>query len=286
MLEKTTIFSKKKLSELKLARKNSHKGENGKVLVIGGSSLFHSASLWAAELLAHFVDMVFYYSPYLMNQALMFKSKQNFRNGIVIGEADLENYCLEADVILIGPGMKRQGEHGDVEGQLTHELTNRLLKKYPDKKFVVDAGALQELELANLQKTHLLTPQWKEFGNLFPEFLGDFGRLLSAYPANYLIKKMGVDYCLSWQHPEEIVKIEAGNEGLTKGGTGDLLAALVAAFYVKNEALLASASASFVLNKTADFLYQSEGPFYTSTRLLAEIPRTFWRLLKELESES
>jgi hydroxyethylthiazole kinase-like uncharacterized protein yjeF len=286
MPEKTTSFSKKRLSELKLSRKDSHKGENGKVLVIGGSSLFHSASLWAAELLAHFVDMVFYYSPYSMNQTLMLRNKQNFRNGIVIGEADLENYCLEADVILIGPGMKRQGEHQDVEGKLTHELTNRLLKKYPDKKFVVDAGALQELELANLQKTHLLTPQWKEFGNLFPEFLGDFGRLLSAYPANYLIKKMGVDYCFSWEHPDAIVKIEAGNEGLTKGGTGDLLAALVAAFYVKNEALLASASASFVLNKTADFLYQSEGPFYTSTRLLAEIPRVFWKLLKELEPES
>jgi len=273
------IFEKTLLKDLKLPQKNSHKGENGKVLVIGGSSLFHSASLWAAELLAYFVDMVFYYSPYSANQTLMLENKKNFRNGIVIGDNDLENYCQEADVILIGPGMKRQGMEHDPEGKLTHELTNRLLKNYPKKKIVIDAGALQELDLANLQKTHLLTPQWTEFSNLFPKYLTDFSGLLQAYPANYLIKKSGVDYCLSWERPEVTVKIVAGNEGLTKGGTGDLLAGLSAALYVKNPALLAASSASYVLNKAADFLYRSQGPFYSTTQLLTEIPRVFWRLL-------
>jgi len=272
-------FDSKDLVRLKLPQSNSHKGENGKVLIIGGSSLFHSASIWAAELLAYFVDMVFYYSPHPTNQTLMLENKRRFRNGIVISETDLANYCQEAGVILIGPGMKRQGKHKDPEGVLTHTLTNRLLRQYPEKKFVIDAGALQELELSNLKKSHLLTPQWTEYSNLFPQFQEDFSGLLGHYPASYLIKKSGVDYCLSWEQPQTIVRIEAGNEGLTKGGTGDLLAGLTAAFYVKNPALLSATCASYVLNKAADYLYQSQGPFYSTTQLLAEVPRIFWKSL-------
>jgi len=48
------------LSKLRLPKSNSHKGQNGRVLIIGGSSLFHSASLWATEVASHFCDMVHY----------------------------------------------------------------------------------------------------------------------------------------------------------------------------------------------------------------------------------
>ncbi|MEK6952481.1 MAG: hypothetical protein AABX29_05690, partial [Nanoarchaeota archaeon] len=46
--------------KFKLPKKDVHKGDNGKVLIIGGSSLFHSASIWAAEMASHIVDMVHY----------------------------------------------------------------------------------------------------------------------------------------------------------------------------------------------------------------------------------
>ena len=39
---------------------DSHKGENGKVMIIGGSKLFHAASLWPLEIASKIVDMVFY----------------------------------------------------------------------------------------------------------------------------------------------------------------------------------------------------------------------------------
>jgi len=281
MENREVIFGKAMLKELNLPHKDSHKGENGRVLVIGGSSLFHSASLWAAQLLAYFVDMVFYYSPYSLNRSLMLANKKHFQNGIVLSETDLDSYCLEADVILIGPGMKRRGKENDPEGVLTRKLTNSLLRKYPHKKIVIDAGALQELDLVNLQKSYLLTPQWREFSNLFPRYRENFSGLLAKYPANYLIKKSGVDYGLSWEEPEKRIKISAGNEGLTKGGTGDLLAALCAAFYVKNPALLAAASASYTLNKTAELLFESQGPFYSTTQLLEKIPLVFWSLLSD-----
>jgi NAD(P)H-hydrate repair Nnr-like enzyme with NAD(P)H-hydrate dehydratase domain len=85
----------------------SHKGENGKLLIIGGSHLFHAASKWSLDIASKFVDMVFYASTPENNQ-LIKEAKQNFWNGIVVPRAELENYLKEADCILIGPGMERQ----------------------------------------------------------------------------------------------------------------------------------------------------------------------------------
>lgn len=273
---KTTSFSKTQFKKLILPESKSHKGENGRVLVIGGSSLFHSASLWAAELLAHFADLVFYYSPALINRQLFLGVKRQFRNGIVVDERDLDAYIHEAEVVLLGPGLMRAGP----EGKLAHDLTNKLLAEFPAKKIVLDAGALQQLETKIIRPPFILTPHWGEFTHLFPQYLENFDRLIKNHPATYLIKKSGIDYIVSHEHPNEIIKVQMGNEGLTKGGTGDLLAALTAAFYVKNPASLAAGAASYLLNTTADDLYQEQGPFYTTTELLNRIPPSCWRLLK------
>lgn len=277
---KTIEFSSPSLQKLALPQPKSHKGENGRVLVIGGSSLFHSASLWAAELLAHFVDLVFYFSPEADNHTLFLKNKERFRNGIVVEKKDLDNYLEEADAVLIGPGLRRRGVEGHNEGKLTGKLTNRLLQKYPNKKWVIDAGALQELEVKNIHPQQILTPHWNEFISLFPGYENNFSKLITDYPAAYLIKHSGIDYCLSQSDPGAVIRVEAGNEGLTKGGTGDLLAALVAALYVKNTPLLSVSAASYILNKTAEKLYSSVGPFFTTSELLTEIPEVFWNLLK------
>jgi len=273
---KTREFLIKELGLLNLPTRKSHKGDHGRVLVLGGSSLFHSASLWAAELLAHFVDLVFYYSPFFGNQQLALNLKKQFRNGIVIIEKDLDSYIQEADVILLGPGMMRQGK----EGILTERLVNDLLIKHPQKKIVIDAGALQRLNISKIQPQHLLTPHWQEFQQLFPRNSLQNPDFLTKHPANYLIKKQGIDYILSWEKPKELIRVNLGNEGLTKGGSGDLLAALACAFYVHNPAWFAAAAASLILNSAADDLYKTVGPFYTTTELLQQIPKTFWQLLK------
>jgi len=49
-------------SRLRTAVPGSHKGQNGKLLIIGGSSLFHAASAWSLQVAARLVDMVFYSS--------------------------------------------------------------------------------------------------------------------------------------------------------------------------------------------------------------------------------
>lgn len=46
------------IGKLHIPTSDSHKGQNGKALIIGGSSLFHAAPVWAASTASIFVDMV------------------------------------------------------------------------------------------------------------------------------------------------------------------------------------------------------------------------------------
>ena len=286
---------------LNLVQKGVRKGQNGRFLIIGGSNLFHSPPLWAAQLASHFVDLVFVYSPAFINREILLQSKLFFRNGIVIESHELEDYVHEADVILIGPGMKRRSSlekktapvasvmeaitKGD-EGELTHALTHYLLIKYPNKKWIIEAGALQEMELPDMQPTMIATPHEGEFSQIFSQHkktdsaqkrtaLEEYFSIVGKHPAVWLIKRRGTDYVMG--KGEVPVIITNGNEGLTKGGTGDVLSTLVGIFYIHNDAFVACSCASYILKKTADALYPEKGPFYTTSELVERIPQMVWR---------
>src|SRR3989344_5034505 len=94
------------LQQLKLPDPTSHKGQNGKLLIIGGSQLFHAASKWSLDVASRLVDMVFY-SSVPSNNDLLKQAKGEFWNGIVLPRGQTEPYLQESDVVLIGPGMER-----------------------------------------------------------------------------------------------------------------------------------------------------------------------------------
>lgn len=74
---------KKLFKDFVLPEEQSHKGENGKILIIGGSSLFHAAPLWSAEVASYFADLV-HFSSTEENEKIFLNLKTKFRNGIVI----------------------------------------------------------------------------------------------------------------------------------------------------------------------------------------------------------
>src|SRR3990167_7687545 len=160
-----TEFDPVLLKSLYRPAPGSHKGQNGKLLIIGGSQLFHAASLWALTVASRIVDMVFY-SSVEINNRIVESLKAEFRNGIVVPRSKVENYIREADCILIGPGLPRaEGlEEGDDN---TKELTERMFAAYPDKKLVVDGGSLQVIQPEVLPKTAIVTPHQGEFKKLF-----------------------------------------------------------------------------------------------------------------------
>lgn len=277
----------------------SHKGQNGKILVIGGSKLFHAASLWAAEVATHFTDMV-HYSSTKENNEIFLSLKKVFRNGIVFGREDLDYYIEEDDCVLIGPGMERGTvnrqlqitNYKDIgklenEAEITYFLTKYLLEKYPKKRFVFDAGALQMMELSWLKNMHIkpiLTPHKIEFENLFKVDL--HGKNVEEIAC--IVKEKAEEYncVILLKIVKDIVSdgkktaiIEGGNAGLTKGGTGDVLSGLVASFYTKNDAFDAACVSSILLKKTAEDLFEEKGIWFNISDLINKLPAILKNLL-------
>lgn len=255
-------FDAKELKKLYRSKKASHKGQNGKLLLIGGSKLFHAASMWALEVASRIVDMVFYAST-PVNEAIVKQQKERFGDGIVVPKGELEEYLEEADCVLIGPGMER--------GEETEERVNGLLKKYPDKKWVIDGGALQMMDKNLLTETMIVTPHSKEFKLLF-------GVEASKERVKQMAKKYGCTIVL--KGPEDVVcerskcvVNKTGNEGMTKGGTGDALAGLIAGLYCKNEAFLAASAGVYLNGLAGDRLYSIVGPYFNASDLVKELPK-------------
>jgi len=265
----------------------SHKGQNGKVLVIGGSSLFHGAVLWAAEAASHIVDMVHVAST-VENNDVIKKIKVMWQTGIVISQKDIEAYAEEDDVILIGNGMMRAG----AEGEFTKEIVYSLISHFPDKQFVFDAGALQMMDvqwIPLLHKKAIITPHQKEFQALFGIDLSSSSleekekkveEIAHTYSCIILLKT--VDDIIS--DGNKTICIQGGNAGLTKGGTGDILAGLVAGLAATSDPFSSAVVASFLLKKTAEELFGIKGYWYTAKDIINQFPSAFHLLIKDASS--
>ncbi len=301
------------LKQLYIPSPDSHKGANGKLMIIGGSHLFHAASLWALNIASRIVDMVFY-SSVPENNEIVAKAKEEFRNGIVVPREHIEAYIEEADCVLIGPGMLRDergisnfpaaagssGSRGKFqisnldeintiknEGEQTRYLTQYLLSKYPHKKWVIDAGALQMMDpewLRQLNGNVILTPHHGEFERLFNfKFqMSNFKLTNGKIEKNEIVGKMAREHnsiiLLKGQKdivcsPNECVLIEGGNAGMTKGGTGDVLAGLVAALACKNELWLAAQAGAYINKKAGESLAKRVGVNFNASDLVDEIPK-------------
>lgn len=308
------------LKSLRVPAADSHKGQNGRLLIIGGSHLFHAASLWSLTVASRIVDLVHYASVEENNQ-LVHELKKEFRNGIVVPRAEVEDYIKEDDCILIGPGMTRDEE--------TETLTNTLLKKYPEKQWVIDAGSLQMLDLNNIPKHAILTPHHQEFelvlkraeSNDLLSVAQPNSRVLRSFPLasarvqapsaknpnlsarpsvhgedgkNFVFSLRDTVEFFSKQYncivllkgKEDIASngnetqiIEGGNAGMTKGGTGDVLAGLIAALSCMNDPWTATLAGSAINKQAGDDLFASVGPFFNATDLANQIPKTMKQLM-------
>jgi NAD(P)H-hydrate epimerase len=270
------------LQSLAIPSAKSHKGQNGKVLVIGGSHLFHAASIWAAEVASHFADMVHYCST-AENNEIMRSLKTSFRNGIVVPRSVMRDYVQEDDAILIGPGMVRTGD----EATVTETVTRSLLETFPMKRFVLDAGALQMMKaewLIDMKEKTIVTPHQQEFAQLFGRDVTDLSleekaQAVSAAARAHntvILLKAIVDIV---SDGDETIIIEGGNAGLTKGGTGDILAGLVTALRSKNDPVTSAVLGSFLLKRAGDELFQKKGTWYNNSDLIGSIPEVLNSLL-------
>jgi len=274
------------LQTLHIPAPDSHKGQNGKVLVIGGSELFHAASKWSLDVVSKFVDMVFYSSVdennELVSQKLYKEAKENFWNGIVLPREKINEYCVEADVIMIGPGMERTQE--------TATFTNALVSAFPEKKWVIDAGALQMITPSLIPSASILTPHHQEFSRLVENgfnqdsaiekgvvvvLKGKEDRIFSS-----TLRTPNTPDASTTLNPLYPLLIAGGNAGMTKGGTGDVLAGVIAGLYATNDATTAAVVGSFINKRAGDSLYEQVGPYFNASDLVQSVPKVLWESIK------
>lgn len=267
----------KYLKQIVLPKTDSHKGQNGRVLVIGGSRLFHAASFWAASMASKVVDMVHFSSPTMENNELMrVRAKEGFWEGIVVSWEDVEKYIEEDDCILIGPGMER--------GEETRDVVNKLLTKYPEKRWVVDGGALQEVDPTLLNNNMIITPNKRELEIILDKATKQQSFNLVEIGVTMLAKGRedvvtGLRQTANGVQQEKI-EIVGGSAGMTKGGTGDVLAGLVAGFYAKSPAMASCVVASQVNKLAGEHLEKKMGVFYAANDLIGDVQKVLGNLLR------
>jgi hydroxyethylthiazole kinase-like uncharacterized protein yjeF len=281
-------FDKSWFGSLWRPEKEMGKFGGGQITIIGGSELFHGAPVLALKVASRVVDMVYFSAP-KNDKKMVAKIKGSLSSFIWVARGDLEGYVEKSDVVLVGPGMMRnkkekQGFSCDEVGEKTRRLGLKLLSKFGDKKWVVDGGSLQVLNISEIPRGSLVTPNKKEFKMLFgeevienlPLRLRQVEKLSKKHGVSILVKGM-VDVI---SNGERVVLVEGGNAGLTKGGTGDVLAGLVAALMVKNESILAAGVASYLVKRAGERLYEDRGSMFNADDVAEEVSSVWGKLTK------
>lgn len=266
--------------------KNSDGEENGQVTIIGGSTLFHGAPLFSLTVASRMVDMVFFSTPEKSVGRIAELMKSKLMSFIWVPWEETEKYIEKSDAVLIGPGFMRYRSekvpHGeryhacDEVCRLTREITEKFLTKFPNKKWVIDAGSLQTMEADWIPQNSVLTPNKHEFEMLFNAKSQILNAKLMAkkYNCTIVLKGPTTYVCSS----SKVCEINGGNPGLTKGGTGDTQAGLTVALLAKNDPFLSACSASFIVKKTADEFYKKVGTNFNADDLANKVPELLFSL--------
>lgn len=271
-------FQKQSLKKLFVPAPASTGEDNGQVVIIGGSSLFHGAPLFSLVTASRFVDMVFFSSPEPSVGKVAERLKSRLFSFIWVPFPEIGDYIRKSDACLIGPGFMRfsaeKNNHhlysGDCDDacQLSRNLTQDFLARYPDKRWVIDAGSLQVMDPVWIPENAILTPNRKEFKLLFNNLTPQAAA--KKYHCTIVLKGPETIVCSA----DQSVIVKGGNPGMTKGGTGDVQAGLTVALLAKNEPFLAASAASFIVKAAADELYQKVGVNYNADDLALQIPES------------
>lgn len=271
-MERETDFDP---GELKKLFKPEGESRNGQVTIIGGSELFHGAPLFSLTTASRVVDMVFFSSPEKSVGEVASKLKSKLFAFIWVPWEEVDSYIEKSDAVLIGPGLMRfrsEKEHrvdptgNDDATELTRQITKDFLSKFPFKKWVIDAGSLQVLDKDWIPEGAIITPNAKEYKNLFGDM--DPAEASKIYQCTIVLKGVEDRVCSGGN----CVVVKGGNAGMSKGGTGDTLAGLTVALFAKNDAALSAASASYITKKAGDELYAKVRTNFNADDLANKVP--------------
>jgi ADP-dependent NAD(P)H-hydrate dehydratase len=267
-------------NNVKTRYENSKKGDNGVVLVIGGSSVYHGAPLLASlTALRAGVDLVYTAVPRIIINAIRSYSPNIIAlpmsdNTLTIGSANrlIKSLPKIPNTATIGMGMSISKP----------EALNSLVKKLRESgtKLVLDASALIPRVLTEITNSDtIITPHVGEFKRIFDENVGTTEKEIVSSVSRMAIRHKITIILKGWlnviaDEHGKVATIKRSTPAMTVGGTGDVLAGLVAALYTKmNSPFDASALAVYFNGVAAQLAYKQVGFHMVATDLIEYLPK-------------
>ncbi len=256
-------------------KRNTHKGDYGRVLVIGGSVGFTGAPVMAAQaaLLAG-AGLVYLGVPRSIYPIIAGKCLEVMPFPIDLKTSPDSNPLFmdafsKCSACVLGPGFARGADQ---------ERFLAFLMKFYQGTLILDADALAALATNPEMMTHsaarlILTPHDGEFERLHP---GTVNRKEAseafAQRYNCIVVLKGADTYAAF--PEKgVLHSDLGNPGMATGGSGDVLAGLIGGFAGQFSAEKSVALALYVHGKAGDLAALEKGEYSMKAGdLLTKIP--------------
>ena len=252
----------------------SHKGQNGRVLIIGGSKEYYgSPALVAGAALRSGADLVYITAPskvaptiagYLPD-FIIWEYEGNYLTDVALPV--LQELQSRADVLVIGNGLTKK--------PAVLQTIHRIVSTW-QKPIVIDADAIMP-GLRPASKQVIYTPHSVEFQRLSgspPS--ADVGKR-SAQVSSFT-KQINATILLKGR-PDVISDgkttylSNTGNPGMTAGGTGDTLAGICATMLAqKHEPVIAAALAAYLNGAAGDLAYKKHGYCLIASDIISELP--------------
>lgn len=274
-------LAKKLMPRRKLA---SHKGENGRVAIFGGSKQFYGAPILAAYAAKKSgSDLV-----YLAIPRCHYDMARGFYPDLIVESLhsddlqirDLKNVEIlskKCDCLLLGPGIS---EKSNVKKCIKKLIMDTALP------LVLDAGAIQAAsEISNFNKKRqiVITPHLNELRRLTNKDVKDnIAARINA--AKTVSEKSGLIVLLKGRidviaGKGKISLNRSGNAGMTAGGTGDVLSGIVASLIAQGvKPFDAAVLAAYLNGRAGDILYKERGFFYTASDVAEALPLVLKRI--------
>ena len=258
----------------------SHKGDFGRLLVIGGSETYSGApTLVAQAAMRTGVDLAYAAAPEKTAYAISSMSPDLITvklEGKHLNPGNLETlkpFVGVSDAVVVGPGLGLHLETADaVKGivNMVEKLGKPLLLDADGLK--VFAGFKRKLKVPLMVTPHageyaILTG--KKLVAILSERVLQVQRAAASLNATVLLKGP-VDIVSDGRR----VKLNfTGNAGMTVGGTGDVLSGVAGAFLAqKTDCFEAAVAAAFVNGAAGDFVFEELGPHMVATDLIRYLP--------------
>lgn len=254
---------------IKTRSPDSHKGDSGRILVIGGGPYTGAPALTAMAALRAGADIVTVAAPKSASGTIA-----GFSPDLIVRELPgdhlslnhvdiLKDLISSHGVVVIGMGLGRHPE--------TIEAVSMILPLCG--KAVIDADALQP----GLALKGIVTPHAGEFKRISSIELPSSGYKDRIEPVREYAREKGLVVLLKGRvdliTDGKVVRGNTtGNPGMTVGGTGDVLAGVTAAFYARTTPLRAAVAAAFVNGRAGDMVYAEKDFGMVATDLIEKLP--------------